>query len=356
MSVLQSLEGTHFSAEGMAQVSAETSCDMRPLDRAIPADVGFVVSRMEDRCSEYRIVLVFRGKVPQGAVAVFHWLGRDRTSPPVDRKGAPLESAECCIQGIDRPQIGDSWELERIEQALGGPGFTYGIADMQLPPQKSAIVFCGLSLAWFGGSRDPQFYYCERRRCDWGLGTTPKTAYGFLFTPGQHAYLMEEITGLARREGIMAPPYDETNSDALLKIYFSLLGGFDTPMLNAIDSPDAPRQIQAMKNYAAMQLDRQRRTRFGLASKKRKVVELVDEGNSVDDPLASSILRALLSRGPDLLRAQIRDFTSSPPSRKFLEGVILNAKPLERAAECLKIPLAEADALLDRAALFLIFC
>ncbi|MFO0900503.1 MAG: hypothetical protein U0836_23995 [Pirellulales bacterium] len=242
-------------------------------------------------------------------------------------------------------------ECRRIAGALPPAPLYHARCRWPIPRSLRKVGYVQLRLgSSLAADRQP---FIERPKRFLALGMSPGRHYGFLRDADELAECTERLVDLGLREGIFTRPLDETATDALNRAYYVLVGGYDVPLGDRVLNVEAIRQLQACWNFAQWQLRRQRRTRFGLASKRRHVVPLANNGSS-EDPLQEVFLRELLANDGEGIRRHIYEFSAEPRERRLLELIGTGGRSEAEAARQLGVSLLDARGIQGRFVAFLL--
>lgn len=203
-------------------------------------EAGFTVERISSSAVWW--TLVCREPPGLGSWVLLEGLGADRMSRPAEPAFAIPQVAHVLFQPICPSPA--SPELDRVVAALGGGDLWYAECEFACV-SSHAVHYYRVAMAneldeipngqpvgvsWHPGQR-----FAERRKCGFSLGTTigRRVSYGFLATSEQIKSQMDHIIDQARREGSYLDPADEISTDLLVRLFFSVCGGYDTPLLES---------------------------------------------------------------------------------------------------------------------------
>lgn len=118
--------------------------------------------------------------------------------------------------------------LKRLSKALGVKSLL--VAKAKFPISQTIVnpwKTLGIEVSLEGDS--PRRMYVERSKRNWGLvSVLPRAEYAFLLTNEQIAKRIDWIAGQCGLDMTL----DEASSDSLTKLYFKILGGYDSPLIS----------------------------------------------------------------------------------------------------------------------------
>ncbi len=315
---------------------------------------GFIVRRAEGHVARLEMLYVSQHAAPAECLLRL-----------LDAKRAPFTAMQRddydwlpAFPGVLLPETNPRWsgaELDRLRTALGDGPLYYARCHWGVPVALSGAAYVQLALRkWQAPTQSWEEFVVERPKRFMASGSGEHSVdYGLFLDAKSIEYCIDRLLCLGVREGIFRERLDETRADALARAFFVLVGGFDVPLVDAELTREAVRQLQSYRNFAGRQISRLRRTRFGLASAKRRVVPATDEVRSADDVLTDLIVRDFAARGPDWLRRLVGEFTPGAAHRKLLERTLLDQEPLAQVARELKLGQRDANEVVER---FLKYC
>ncbi len=326
-----------------------------------PSDLerhGFLIQRSSDKPSRLRMVCISTSQQPLKCRLRLLDAKRVPLGQTEFSKSDSYDSTPDVMRPTKRRPAFCNARLTRVEERLGGGPLFYGECTWKIPSCLRSVGYAQLVLepADRRGQEPTNALIVERPKRNLALGTRLPAIHHGIWLDREW---IERRTGLLQRRGqalrMFPNPPDEQATDAMLRMYFILLGGYDVPLTAAEPGKEMDRQLRAHDKYAGLQRERNRKTRHGLASRKRSVTEKSESfARATDDVLANVIARDLMSRGSSWMQQQIRYFTPDSNHRKLLRNVILQSKPVTDAAAALKISLPDAEAMVDRFVLYLI--
>jgi hypothetical protein len=194
---------------------------------------GFIIRSNGAEPDRLSISLFAKLKGDHPEWCIFRALNRDRM-PVFDSR----EASTVFFQKL-------SWETNtglssckatnRLNAAFENCISMHAFIDVPMPVLPTDTRYIELELATgcqlvLDSKRGPSSTYVERRRCDLGFGIKrDKTCYGFFVNDQILKNRIDEIERI-----LMDPPTkfsEDVRSETLVKSLFSLLGGYDTPLL-----------------------------------------------------------------------------------------------------------------------------
>lgn len=194
---------------------------------------GFAIKKQDETC--IKILSRFESDLPTHCF--LRALDRDRV--PIDlAQESAIPSFEFLVHDLRWTKYSGSSGCEvtkRLESALGNSIVAKASVYTSKfpPPRESRYIEIELAHSLSPSAtpkRNSESYYVERRRCDLGFGLDfKKPCYGFFVNDA----LVKERIGQVERilNDTPKPLPDAVRSETLVKALFSLLGGYDTPLL-----------------------------------------------------------------------------------------------------------------------------
>lgn len=338
----------------MSNTSLSTLTPVTPRGPArlgrIAATAGFVLHRAAIAAHGLEIHLLSR--TPEFAQFRLIPLGWDRQPLASEDQGGWGSNAITLPWSLS-PSLLASHERRRLTAALGPAPLYHARCQWPIPGELRKVGYAQLRLEKPDGAPGmPRALVVERPKRFVALGVRPEVHYGVFRTPAELEHCVQRALELALVEDIFTEPLDEVATDALTRVYYALLGGFDIPLGDLLLTREAVRQLQAFWIFAQAQLRRRRVTRFGLASAKRKVVATPQQLPGKEHLLNELMLQELLAEGADGARRRIASFTVDRGHRQLLERVLVDGESTRQVAESLELDLNFANLLIRR---FLVF-
>lgn len=238
-----------------------------------------------------------------------------------------------------------------------GRAVAYGRLILVIPEaliQRSQKVSLTFDATSFGGSDfvGPQSMIMERLKCDMSLGLTPTPQYGFPITEDE---IETRVNWLFQHYPYLRRDSDAA-SDGATKLWLSLRGGYDSPLLDFTTVKDQLNRTVggAIKN-ADQELGRAQWTSFGLGRNGRNVtrgdsLDFVADRPS-DDPLKDCEFRK--SRERAIVLRQIHAFTQDAVYVELIVRRLFGDEQIIDLARELQIGYANARSVVYRAKRFL---
>jgi len=201
-------------------------------------DAGLVVSPKD---SGQRFDFVIRNPTQSELFVWFELLDRDRL-----RRFSIEQSHGSIISIGPRQPVHPPVELYRVIELLGDAELGFGSLEFANPTIVRGATYCSVSLipidmtgqgssASLGRELNTNGRrHIERPTDDLGMGEQGnKVHYGFLSTSQQIEARLAELIAIGRQQHVLPEVMDcEVTTDAVHRIYFKLLGGYDSWMLD----------------------------------------------------------------------------------------------------------------------------
>lgn len=201
-------------------------------------DAGLVVSPKD---SGQRFDFVIRNPTQSEIFVWFELLDHDRL-----RRFSIDQSHGSIISIGPKQPLHAPVELLRVIELLGDAEFGFGSLEFDNPTIVRGANYCSVSLipidmnaegstALLGRKLNTNGRrYIERPMDDLGMGEQgSKVHYGFLSTSQQIEARLAELIAIGRQQHVLPEVMDcEATTDAVHRIYFKLLGGYDSWLLD----------------------------------------------------------------------------------------------------------------------------